>query len=77
VVVEASAGISELNHIHLGQCGDTLGGVDHGLTKTNGGATTTVVKASLAILQDGNHAINLHEKGNPGNYTSCGNIPED
>ena len=77
VVVEATAGISEKNHIHTGQCGDTLGGVDHGLTDTNGGATTTVVSASLSSLQDGDHAINLHEEGNPGNYTSCGNIPED
>ena len=77
VIVEATAGISELNHIHLGQCGDTLGGVDHGLTNTNGGQVSTVVDATLASLQDGNHAINLHEKGSPGNYTSCGNIPEE
>ncbi len=75
VVVEVTGGISELNHIHTGQCGtDTLLGVAYGLTNTNGGATTTVVSASLASLQDGNHAINLHEMGNPGNYTSCGNI---
>ena len=24
---------------------------------------------------DGDHAINSHEAGNPGNYTSCGNLP--
>lgn len=75
LVVDATGGISELNHIHLGQCGDTLGGVDIGLNNTNSEPVTTVVKVSMKSLLDGNHAINLHEKGNPGNYTSCGNIP--
>ena len=76
VTVEATAGISELNHIHLGQCGEaTLGGVDKGLTNTNGGSVTTIVNATLGSLRDGNHAVNLHQKGSPGVYTSCGNIP--
>ncbi|MCZ6788596.1 MAG: hypothetical protein O7D33_01410 [Chloroflexi bacterium] len=76
VRVQATAGISELNHIHLGQCGEaTLGGVDKGLTNTNGGSVTTIVNATLGSLRDGNHAINLHQKGSPGVYTSCGNIP--
>ena len=75
VVVDATAGISELNHIHSGQCGDTLGGADYGLTKTNGGPTTTVVNATMKDILDGDHAINLHQAGNPGTYTSCGNLP--
>ena len=76
VTVEATTGISELNHIHFGQCGEaTLGGVDKGLTNTNGGSVTTIVNATLGSLRDGNHAINLHQKGSPSVYTSCGNIP--
>ena len=76
VTVQATGGISELNHIHTGQCGEaTLGGVDHGLTNTNGGSVTTIVNATLGSLRDGDHAINLHQKGSPGVYTSCGNIP--
>ena len=75
VVVQATGGISELNHIHSGQCGDTLGGVDYGLTNTNGGAVTTVINATMKDILDGDHAINLHQVGNPGFYTSCGNLP--
>ena len=75
VVVDATEGISELNHIHSGQCGDTLGGVDYGLTNTNGGPTTTVINATMKDILDGDHAINLHQAGSPGVYTSCGNLP--
>ena len=75
VIVRATAGISELNHIHTGQCGPTLSGVEHGLTRTNGGAVTTIVNATLGSLRDGNHAVNLHKAGDPSVYTSCGNIP--
>ena len=75
VIIDATAGISEANHIHLGQCGATLGEVDYGLTNTNGGPVTTIVAASLSSLQDGDHTINLHKKGDIGTYTSCGNIP--
>ena len=75
VIVQATGGISELNHIHFGQCGTTLGGVDEGLTNTNGGSVTTIVNATLESLRDGDHAINLHKEGDPSVYTSCGNIP--
>lgn len=75
VVVQATGGISELNHIHSGQCGDTLGGVAYALTNTNGGTVTTVINATMKDILDGDHAINLHQAGNPGFYTSCGNLP--
>ena len=75
VVVQATGGISELNHIHSGQCGDTLSGVDYALTNTNGGAVTTVINATMKDILDGAHAISLDQAGNPGVSTSCGNIP--
>ena len=68
---------SELKHIHSGQCGDTLGGVVHGLTNIVGGKSTTIVDATLASLRNGDFAVNLHKKGEPGVYTACGNIPTE
>ena len=68
---------TELVHIHFGQCGDTLGGVDQALTSFIGGsgASTKMLTVTLASLMDGDHAINAHEAGNFGNHTSCANIP--
>ena len=69
---------TELVHIHSGQCGaDTLGGVVHGLTKFAGGSggSMTLVDASLSSLRTGDFAVNSHQMGNPGTYTSCGNVP--
>ena len=81
VVLSLSAGDlqSELVHIHLGQCGDTLGGVDHALTSFVGGSgdSTTMVSATLASLMDGDHAVNVHEADNAGNYTACANVPSN
>ena len=69
---------TEKVHIHTGQCGADLGGVVYPLTSFTGGSgmSTKMVEATLAMLQDGNHAINLHQAGNPGLYTACGNIPK-
>ena len=67
---------SELVHIHSGVCGnDTLGSIAHGLTNIAGGASVTTVDASLSSLRTGDFAINSHQMGNPGTYTTCGNIP--
>ena len=82
VVLNLSAGTleSEMVHIHSGSCGTaTLGGVVHVLTSFVGGAggSVTLVDASLSSLQTGGFAINSHQKGNPGTYTSCGSIPAD
>ena len=78
VVLTLSAGAlqTELVHIHSGQCGDTLGGVDYPLSSFVGGSgtSTTTVDVTLAMLQDGNHAINSHDASNAANYTACGNI---
>ena len=73
---------SELAHIHTGQCneadGDTLGGVAWGLTSFVGGSgrsSTLVEDVTLAMMQDGDHAVNVHWADNGGTYTACGNIP--
>ncbi len=68
---------TEMVHIHTGQCGDTLGGVAKGLTKFAGGSggSMTLVDLSLSSLRNGDFAINSHQTGNLGTYTSCGNIP--
>ena len=74
VVLAATAGISELNHIHEGSC-DTLGGVAHGLTNMADGASVTTVEAALATLLTGGFAVNLHQTGDASVYTSCGDLP--
>ena len=67
---------TELVHIHQGRCGN-LGGIVHALSSfvDGSGSSTTVVKVSLDSLSAGEFAINAHKKGDPGVYTSCGNIP--
>ena len=80
VLLSLSAGTlqSGIVHIHTGQCGDDLlGGVVHVLTDFVGGsgASNTTVVATLASLEDGDHAINAHELDNAGIYTACTNIP--
>ena len=77
--ISAGALETELTHIHSGQCGDTLGGVVFPLTSFVGGSgsSSTLVEATLDSLMDGNHAINLHEVGNPSIFTACGNIPAE
>ena len=79
VVLNISGGAleTELVHIHSGQCGDTLGGVVHPLTSfvDGAGVSLTTVDAMLSSLRNGDFAINSHKKGEPGVYTSCGNIP--
>ena len=72
-MVSATAGISALAHIHQGGC-DTLGGVVHGLSDTSAGTSSTVVDATLDSLTVGSFAVNLHTDGNPGLYSSCGNV---
>ncbi len=67
---------SELVHIHSGSCGnDTLGGVVHGLTSIASGISASMVDATLSSLRAGGMAVNSHQSGSPGTYTTCGNIP--
>ena len=70
------AGGSEPMHVHTGQCGPTLGGVKYPLKNVEGGASTTVINTSLASIQTGGFAINVHQSAaNIGTYVACGNIP--
>ena len=73
VVVSATAGISALAHIHEGSCA-TLGGVAHALSDTSGSISASAVEATLASLIAGSFAVNLHTDGNPGLYSSCGDV---
>ncbi|MEE9198814.1 MAG: CHRD domain-containing protein [Dehalococcoidia bacterium] len=74
VEINATAGVSGIQHIHSGSC-DNLGGVAHDLGTIGAeGTSVTVVDASLESLMAGEFAVNLHDKDNPGIYTSCGDI---
>jgi hypothetical protein len=73
VEISATAGISALAHIHEGSCAG-LGGVSLGLSDTSGDSSSTVVDATLESLKAGSFAVNLHTDGDPGVYSSCGNI---
>lgn len=65
---------SQLAHIHTGQC-PNVGGVANALTSiVNGQSTTTLSGVTLASVQTGGFAINVHDPNNPALYTSCGNI---
>ena len=75
VVVTATAGISALAHIHEGSC-PTLGGIFLDLSDTSGDTSSTTVDATLDSLISGSFAVNLHKDGEPGTYTSCGNVAE-
>ena len=69
---------TELVHIHSGQCGPDLLGVEYPLTSFVGGSgpSVTVVEGlSLNNLRTGNFAINAHQTQNPAIYTACGGIP--
>ncbi|MDP6065081.1 MAG: plastocyanin/azurin family copper-binding protein [SAR202 cluster bacterium] len=79
VELSLSAGAleTELVHIHVGQCGETLADVAHVLANFVGGsgASVTTVDVTLDSLLTGGFAVNAHQSGNPGVYTACGNIP--
>src|SRR5947207_1694335 len=65
------AGASEPAHIHVGQCGPTLGAVKFPLKNIENGTSTTVVNVKLADIQTGGFAINLHESAaNIGKYVA-------
>lgn len=79
VSLNLSSGSSEteLVHIHEGQCAPAdLGGVAHELTSFEGGsgASVTNIEVSLSSLLTGAFAVNTHTAGDPGVYTSCGNL---
>jgi hypothetical protein len=65
-------------HIHKGTC-DTLDPKPtYPLTTLQGGTSTTTLKGlTLAQLEDGNFAINIHHStSDVPTYYACGNIPK-
>jgi hypothetical protein len=64
-------------HIHTGTCAK-LGGVSYALANVVSGKSTTTLKdVSLASLQTGGFAINIHKSAaDIGTYVSCGQIPK-
>lgn len=65
-------------HIHTGQCGPTLGGVYKPLKNVvNGTSVTDIPNFSIADLNKGTYAINVHRSPTEGgNYVACTNIPK-
>ena len=64
-------------HIHLGQCGATLGDVKYPLSDVDNGKSETTVDVKFADLETGGFAINLHKSADDlKTYTACGNIPK-
>lgn len=64
-------------HIHTGSCAK-VGGVSYPLANVISGKSTTTLKdVSLASLQTGGFAINIHKSAaDLGTYVSCGVIPK-
>lgn len=64
-------------HIHTGSCA-TLGGIKYPLTNVVDGKSTTTLKGvTLASVQTGGLAINVHKSTSDlGTYVSCGDIPK-
>ena len=64
-------------HIHMGSCAN-LGGVKYPLTNVVSGKSTTTLKGvTLASVQTGGFAINVHKSASDlGTYVSCGDIPK-
>ncbi len=62
-------------HIHDGSCAK-LGGVKYPLkTVTAGASSTTVPKVTIALLQSGVYAINVHQSTSAvGTYVACGDL---
>ncbi len=75
VTIIATASISELNHIHSGDCMN-IGGVEYPLTNMADGMSITILDTSLETLQAGGLAVNLHMAGDPATYTACADIPQ-
>ena len=64
-------------HIHIGQCGATLGAVKYPLNDVDNGKSETVVTVKFADLETGGFAVNLHKSAaDIKTYTACGNIPK-
>src|ERR1700729_2169546 len=65
-------------HIHTGTCAKLDAAPKYPLNNiVNGQSTTTLKNLSLASLQNGNFAINVHKSTSDiKTYVACGNIPK-
>src|SRR5271165_1715216 len=69
-------GAVEPAHIHKGPCKTLNPKPSYPLTAVTGGKSSTVVDVSLAQLQAGTMAINIHESAAAiQTYVACGDIP--
>ncbi len=77
ISVQNATTTPEPAHIHTGSCAN-LGGVKYPLTNVVSGKSTTTLKGvTLASLQTGGFAINVHKSTSDlGTYVSCGDIPK-
>jgi hypothetical protein len=74
--VEAAGNAAMPAHIHPGTCDELDPAPQYPLSDVEDGASTTEVEASLADVQTGEFAINLHESAETAEtYTACGDIP--
>jgi hypothetical protein len=71
-------GVDQPAHIHKGTCAKLDPKPAYGLNLVrNGVSETTVSGVTLADLQKGDYAINVHKSGKEiPVYVSCGNIPK-
>jgi hypothetical protein len=77
VTTENAPAVAQPIHIHKGTC-DTLDPKPaYPLTTLQGGTSTTTLKnMTLAQLEDGGYAINIHHStADVPTYYACGNIP--
>ena len=71
-------GVDQPAHIHKGTCAKLDPKPTYGLTMVkNGSSQTTVPNTTLADLQKGDWAINVHKSAKEAAiYVACGNIPK-
>ena len=74
----AAEGVDQPAHIHKGTCAKLDPKPTYGLTLVKDGMSeTTVANTTLADLQKGDYAINVHKSGKEAAiYVACGNIPK-
>jgi hypothetical protein len=71
-------GVDQPAHIHKGTCAKLDPKPTYPLTGVkDGGSQTTIANTTLADLQKGDYAINVHKSGKEAAiYVACGNIPK-
>ena len=74
--VEAGGNEAMPAHIHPGTCEELDPAPQYPLSDVEDGTSTTEIEATLASVQTGEFAINLHESTEAvETYTACGDIP--